>query len=59
MQTGWQQEMPTLTVDYGDNGMSEWLDIGPTVEGEDGWGWQQLIADQIITIGASPAILSW
>lgn len=38
MQTGWQQEMPTLDVDYGDDAMSEWLDIGPTVEEEDGWG---------------------
>jgi hypothetical protein len=38
MQTGWQQEMPSLAVDYGDDAMSEWLDIGPTVEEEDGWG---------------------
>ena len=30
--------MPTLDVDYGDDTMSEWLDIGPTVEEEDGWG---------------------
>ena len=30
--------MPTLAVDYGNDELSEWLDIGPTVEEEDGWG---------------------
>jgi len=30
--------MPTLDYDYGHDEMSEWLDIGPTVEEESGWG---------------------
>lgn len=38
MQTGWQQPMPTLDYDHGYDEMSEWLDIGPTVEEEHGWG---------------------
>jgi len=38
METGWQQPMPTLDTDYGNDETSEWLDIGPTVEEESGWG---------------------
>lgn len=38
MATGWQQPMPSLEYDYGYDEMSEWLDIGPTVEEEAGWG---------------------
>jgi len=34
----WVQTMPTLEYDYGEDEMSEWLDIGPTVEEESGWG---------------------
>lgn len=30
--------MPTLDYDHGYDEMSEWLDIGPTVEEEAGWG---------------------
>jgi len=36
--SNWQQPMPTLETDYGYDEMSEWLDIGPTVEEESGWG---------------------
>jgi len=35
---GWQQPMPSLETDYGNDEISEWLDIGPTVEEEAGWG---------------------
>ena len=34
----WVQTMPTLEYDYGEDEVSEWLDIGPTVEEESGWG---------------------